>query len=289
VTLGHELAGWIESLGEGVTGWDVGQPVAVYIVQGCGRCEACDKGRDNLCKRGVFRSPGVHYDGGIAEKTVVDARQLVPLEGVDPALASPYTDAGLTAYGGVEWARPHLYPGSTALVLGVGGLGHLGVQILAATSAARIIAVDIVQAKVELAKRLGADAGVLSGPDAQVEILDANEGRPVDVVLDFTGVQQTIDIGIDTISRGGMMVVVGMGGGAVPVVFGFNSPERRLPANTPLVTSQGGTRDDLLRVLDLARRNLVHIESTSYSLRDAPKALAALAAGELVGRAVINP
>lgn len=289
VTLGHEMAGWIDAVGDGVIGWEVGQPVAVYIIQGCGWCRACETGRDNVCENGVIRTPGVHYDGGVAERMVVDARQLVPLDGVDVATAAPLTDAGLTAYHAVEWVRPRLRPGATVLVIGVGGLGHLALQIVATTSASRLLAADIDPAKVDLATRLGAEAAFVSGPVTADAVRDANDGRPIDVVLDFAGVQPSIDLGVDVVARGGMMVVTGMGGGQVPLVHGFGGPDRRVPPETPVVASFAGSRADLHGVVALARRGLVRVESTAFPLADAPKAFAAFAAGDLVGRAVINP
>ncbi|MBV9661853.1 MAG: alcohol dehydrogenase catalytic domain-containing protein [Acidimicrobiales bacterium] len=289
VTLGHEMAGWIGAVGDGVRGWEVGRPVAVYIIQGCGWCRACEAGLDNVCEQGVIHTPGVHYDGGVAEWMVVDARRIVPLDGVDVRTAAPLTDAGLTAYHAVEWIRARLEPGVTVLVLGVGGLGHLALQIVAAISAARIVAVDVDPAKVDLAKRLGAEAAFVSGADTAEAIRDVNGGRPVDVVLDFAGVQATVDLGTDVIARNGMMVITGMGGGQVPLIHGFGGPARRVPQETPVVTSFAGNRADLYRVLDLARRGLIHVETTAFALTDAPKAFAALAAGEVLGRAVINP
>ncbi|HKE72344.1 MAG TPA: alcohol dehydrogenase catalytic domain-containing protein [Acidimicrobiales bacterium] len=289
VTLGHEMAGWIDALGDGVAGWEVGQPVAVHIIQGCGRCAACEVGRDNLCEQGVIRTPGVHYDGGVAERMVVDARQLVPLDGVDAAVAAPLTDAGLTAHHAVEWARPWLGPTASVLVIGVGGLGHLGLQIVSATSAARVLAADIDAAKVDLATRLGAEAAFVAGPDTAEAVLDANGGHQIDVVLDFAGVQASVDLGVDVIRRGGTLVVTGMGGGQVPLVHGFGGPTRRVPPETPVVASFAGARADLHGALGLARRGLLRVEATAFALADAPKALAAFAAGDVVGRAVINP
>ena len=289
VTLGHEFAGYVEELGPGVSGWQRGDEVAVHIIEGCGRCRACGTGRDNLCERGVIRTPGVHYDGGVAEYAVVEARNLLALDGVAMDIASPLTDAGLTAHHAVEWARPLLDASATALVVGVGGLGHLGLQIVAATSAARVLAVDVDPAKVKLALQLGAAAAMCVGADTAADVLDANGGQRVTVVLDFVGAQPTVDLAADVVMRGGMVVVAGMGGGVVPISHGFGATGRRIPPETPVVTSFAGGRLDLQSVLALARRGLLHVETTNYALDDAATAFADFEAGRVVGRATMTP
>jgi propanol-preferring alcohol dehydrogenase len=289
VTLGHEMAGWVEAVGPDVDSWEVGTPVAVHIIQGCGECPACITGRHNVCDRGVLRTPGVHYDGAMAERMVVDARHLIALDGVDPTIAAPLTDAGLTAYHAVEWGRPRMGPGATVLVVGVGGLGHLAVQIVAATSASTIFAVDVDVARVALAERLGAFRAFVAGPGLVGDVRAANGGRPVDVVLDFVGSQETVELDADLARRGGMIVVAGMGGGVVPFVHGFGGPARRVPPETPVVASFAGARSDLVGVLALARRGVLHVEATTFPLVDAPRAFAEFAAGGVLGRAVVVP
>jgi alcohol dehydrogenase, propanol-preferring len=288
VTLGHEMAGWIEGIGADVKGWEIGQPVAVYIIEGCGFCPACQRGRDNVCENGVIRTPGVHYDGGVAERMVVDARRLLPLDGVEMTTAAPLTDAGLTSYHAVKLAAPFLDSTATVLIVGIGGLGHLGLQIVKATTGARVIAADIDDEKVKLASRLGADSALLSGPDSAA-IRGVNGGRSVDAVLDFAGTQASVDLGVDVIKRGGIMVVTGMGGGQVPVIHGFGGPARRVPVETRVVASFAGDRSDLYGVLALARRGLIEVECSSYPLNETPRAWADFASGKAVGRVVINP
>jgi alcohol dehydrogenase, propanol-preferring len=289
VTLGHELAGWVEETGPQVRGWEAGQPVAVHIIEGCGSCGMCMSGRTNLCQAGVIRTPGVHYDGGVAERVVVDARRLVPLDGVDVGTAAPLTDAGMTAYHSIELVRSRLTPSCVVLLMGVGGLGQMALQILLTTSAARVIAVDIDEAKVELARQFGASAAVSAGPQAADMVKDSNGGRPVDVVLDFAGVQETVDLGVDCIARGGAMVVTGMGGGSVPVTHGFGGPARRLPPEASVVTSFAGSRLDLAEVISLAARGLLRIECTRFPLSAVEQAWAAFVGGDVLGRTVINP
>jgi propanol-preferring alcohol dehydrogenase len=231
----------------------------------------------------------VHYDGAMAERMVVDARHLIALDGVYPTIAATLSDAGMTAYHSVEWGRPRMGPGATVLTVGVGGLGHLAVQIVAATSASTIFAVDVDVARVALAERLGASRAFVAGPGLPGDVRAANGGRPVDLVLDFVGSQATVDLDADLVRRGGMIVVAGMGGGVVPVVHGFGGPTQRVPPETPVVASFAGARSDLVGVLALARRGLLHVEATTFPLVDAPRAFAEFAAGRVLGRAVVVP
>ena len=146
MTLGHENAGWVHSLGAGVTDVEVGQPVAVYGPWGCGRCHACAQGHENYCRTMTMGSPvgGLGADGGMAEFMLVHhTRHLVPLPGdLEPAHAAPLTDGAHTPYHGMNRARHLLVPGSTAVVIGVGGLGHLAIQLLRATTGCQVIGVD---------------------------------------------------------------------------------------------------------------------------------------------------
>ncbi|HEX7460003.1 MAG TPA: alcohol dehydrogenase catalytic domain-containing protein, partial [Acidimicrobiales bacterium] len=163
-TLGHENAGWVHALGAGVTGLEVGQPVAVYGPWGCGACPRCQLGMENYCERpdltpAPMGGGGLGRDGGMADLMLVpSARLLVPLpDGLEPVTAAPLTDAGLTPYHAVRRSWEKLPPGSTAVVIGVGGLGHLAVQILKATTAARVVAVDTREEARALAGNEGAD------------------------------------------------------------------------------------------------------------------------------------
>ena len=156
-TLGHEIAGWVGEIGQGVVGFKVGEPVAVVPVWGsCGHCPPCRRGEENFCYY-IARliGAGVGFDGGLAEYVLVDARFAVPMGDFDPVLAAPLTDAGLTTYTAIKPALPSLVPGSTAVVIGVGGLGLLGVQFLRTLCSARVIAVDNDRSHLELANQLG--------------------------------------------------------------------------------------------------------------------------------------
>ncbi|WP_416905485.1 NAD(P)-dependent alcohol dehydrogenase [Micromonospora echinospora] len=255
-TLGHENAGWVHALGSGVTGLEVGQPVAVYGPWGCGTCARCRSGIDTYCENPAGApvpggGGGLGLDGGMAEYLLVPAaRHVVPLpEGLDPVQAAPLTDAGLTPYHAVRRSWGKLPPGSTALVIGVGGLGHVGVQILKATTAARVIAVDTKDEALALAREYGADLALRSGEQAVAEIRAATPGgRGADVVLDFVGVDATLRMGAACARTVGDLTIVGIGGGTLPVSY-FS-----VPYEVSIQTTYWGSRPELVEVLDLGAR-----------------------------------
>jgi alcohol dehydrogenase, propanol-preferring len=288
VTLGHEIVGEVMALGEGVAGPSRGAVVAVYELLGCGHCGACERGRDNVCRDVVPGAIGITRDGGIADHVVVPAGNLVALGDVDPVHAAPLTDAGMTALHAVERARPLLEPGATAVVVGIGGLGHLAVQFLRATSQVRVLAVDVDRARLDFASEIGADDGVLTGLDAGEAVRAANAGRKVDVVYDFVGTQESLDLAAEVTGRGGAVVVTGGGGGRLTITARMGAggaPDREVA----LVHTFGGTRDDLVRALALAKAGRVRTHVDVSELAAAGQVLADLEAGKVLGRAVLVP
>ncbi|MEV1147065.1 NAD(P)-dependent alcohol dehydrogenase [Micromonospora sp. NPDC049799] len=289
-TLGHENAGWVHALGDGVTGLEQGQPVAVYGPWGCGTCARCRVGVDPYCENPAAApvpggGGGLGLDGGMAEYMLVpDDRHVVPLpEGLDPVLAAPLTDAGLTPYHAIRRSWAKLGPTSTAVVIGVGGLGHVGVQILKATTAARVIAVDTREEALKLGQECGADLTMLSGADTAEEIRRATGGRGADVVLDFVGADQTLALGAAAARTVGDLTIVGIGGGTLPV--GFFS----VPYEVSIQTTYWGSRPELVEVLELGARGLVKPKATTFALEDAVSAYRKMQDGTLEGRAVIVP
>lgn len=288
-TLGHENAGWVHALGEDVTGVEIGQAVAVYGPWGCGTCPRCLLGIETYCERPDLApvpsgGGGLGLDGGMAELMLVpNARLIVPLPpGLEPATAAPLTDAGLTPYHAVRRSWPKLVPTATAVVIGVGGLGHLGVQALKATTAARIVAVDSRPEALDLAIASGADIAV--APDlAPEQIRDATEGRGADVVLDFVGVDATLALGASVGRPLGDLTIVGIGGGTLPVSF-FS-----VPYEVSIQTVYWGSRPELVEVLDLGARGMLSPRVTLFSLDTALDAYRSMAEGRLEGRAVIVP
>ncbi|MFJ4871984.1 NAD(P)-dependent alcohol dehydrogenase [Streptomyces sp. NPDC088757] len=287
LTLGHEGVGTVEALGAGVEGFAVGDPVAVYGPWGCGACSLCAQGKENYCPRAAelgIRPPGLGAPGAIAEYMVVDSpRHLVPLGGLDPVRAAPLTDAGLTPYHAVKRSLPKLVPGSTAVVIGTGGLGHVAIQLLRAMTATRVVALDVTEEKLALARAVGAHETVLSDASAATEVRELTGGRGAEVVLDFVGAPPTVASAGAMAAVEGDVTIVGLGGGALPV--GFGSPAYEVSVASPY----WGTRAELIEVLDLARAGAVDVHVETYALDDAPKAYERLHEGRVEGRAVILP
>lgn len=286
-TLGHENAGWVHALGAGVTGFEIGEPVAVYGPWGCGRCKRCQVGMENYCENAAAlraAGGGLGFDGGMAEFLLVPApRLLVPLGDLDPVQAAPLTDAGLTPYHAIKRSLPLLVPGSTAVVIGVGGLGHMGVQILRALTAARIVAVDQRPEALQLAEHSGADHTVQSSDTAADEIRDLTEGRGADVVVDCVGADATLALATTVARPLSDITIVGIGGGSYPV--GFFS----VPYEASIATTYWGSRPELMEVLELARAGRITTQVHRFALDDGPQVYERLAAGEITGRAVITP
>lgn len=289
-TLGHENAGWVHELGAGVSGPEIGQPVAVYGAWGCGICPRCLQGIETYCEN-LAAAPvprgggGLGLDGGMAEYLIVpSARHLVPLpDGLEPAVAAPLTDAGLTPYHAIRRSWGKLPPGSTAVVIGVGGLGHLAVQILSATTAARIIAVDKRSEALELAAEQGAESTLLFDERTGSAIREQTGDRGADVVLDFVGADATLGLGAEVTRQLGDLTIVGLGGGTLPLAYSA------LPYEVSVQTTYWGSRPELVEVLDLAARGLLTARITTFPLASAAEAYRMLEAGQVVGRAVIVP
>lgn len=283
LTLGHENAGWVEALGAGVSGLEWGEAVAVYGIVGCGMCVACLEGLDNECRRMAPGGIGLSRDGGMAEYVVVPARQLIPIGDLDVAEAAPLTDAGLTPYHAIALTRRNLRPGRTCVVIGVGGLGHMAVQILAATTGVRVIAVDTRDEALQLAAQVGAHHTVRAGEQAAAHIRDIAGPAPggVDVVLDIVGAQATVDLARAVVATGGDIAVVGLAGGALPVGFAT------LPFEARVVAPFWGTRAELAEVIALARAGRIRAHVERFALADAQTAYDRLRAGHLAGRAVV--
>jgi propanol-preferring alcohol dehydrogenase len=286
-TLGHENAGWVHALGAGVTGVEVGEPVAVYGPWGCGLCHRCRQGMENYCERQAEVGPpggGLGLDGGMAAYMLVPhPRLLVPLGGLEPVDAAPLTDAGLTPYHAIKRSLPLLVPGSTAVVIGAGGLGHMAVQILEQTTAATIIAVDERKEALKLATSIGAGHGVVAGDDAAAEILDLTRAKGADVVIDLVGVDATLALGAAVTRPLGHLTIVGIGGGTLPVSF-FG-----IAYEVSVATTYWGSLPELMEVIALAAEGRIRAHVERFTLDSALDAYEQMRTGELRGRAVIVP
>lgn len=286
-TLGHETTGRVAALGPGVSGMEEGEPMVVYGPWGCGRCRRCALGEENYCERAAeirAAGGGLGRDGGMAEYMLVPStRLLVPLGDLDPVAAAPLTDAGLTPYHAIKRSLPLLEPGSTAVVIGVGGLGHLAVQLLKALSPARVVAVDTVEAKLDQARRIGADAGVLAGEQAADQIRGRTRmGLGAELVLDLVGADPTLALAAQVAKPKGAVTIVGLAGGTLPVAFG------QLPLECSVAIPYWGSRSELMEVIALAQAGRIEPEVERFPLEQAHLAYQRMRDGQLRGRAVIT-
>ena len=287
-TLGHENAGWVHSMGAGVTGFELGEPVAVYGPWGCGVCIRCRTGAENYCDNAAtipFAGGGLGAHGGMASLLLVpSARLLVSLGDLDPVEAAPLTDAALTPYHALKRSLPMLGPGTTTVVIGAGGLGHLAIQLVRALTPTRLVVVDQRDEALAMARELGADHTVLSGADATSEIRSLTRGgRGTDLVLDLVGANPTIALGAAVARANSHVAVVGIAGGSFP--FSFFSQ----PYGVTLGTTYWGTLPELMEIIALAQAGKVRAHIERFTLDQANDAYERMRTGALTGRAVIVP
>jgi propanol-preferring alcohol dehydrogenase len=282
VTLGHENGGWIEG---GDPSFEQGTPVVVNCLWHCGNCRFCRTGETNYCEvagpRGM--SGGLGRDGGMAEYMVAPARCVVPLSSIDPADAAPFTDAGLTSYHAVKQVLPMLQPDTTAVVIGVGGLGHLAVEFLRELTGAQIIGVDRSKAALKLAADRGADLCLPSDETTIERIMDATDGRGATAILEMVGIDATLKMAVQCLRHRGCVVMVGIGGGSYPLSY------TSINAGASMVSSVGGSMSELAEVIALAEAGRLKAHTTKFDLDEAPEVLKKLKQGEISGRAVLIP
>jgi propanol-preferring alcohol dehydrogenase len=285
-TLGHESAGRVAALGPDASGFEIGDPVVVYARWGCGTCWQCVNGRDNACVR-THQGPhgaGLGRDGGLAEYLLVpSARYLVPAPGLEPVRAAPLADAALTSYHAVKLSLTQLHSESTAVVLGVGGLGQMAVQVLKAITPARIVAVDLRDAALEMARAAGADATLSADGLTAEDIRAATDPDGASVLLDFVGNGATLALAAASVAQGGDVTFVGRGGGELRVAPGL------IPYETTVRMPTWGTVAELGEVVALAAAGKIHSEAEVYDLDDAVSAYGRLRQGDVLGRAVVLP
>ncbi|KAH8654818.1 chaperonin 10-like protein [Ilyonectria robusta] len=283
--LGHETAGFVESWGSSVTDLEKGETVVLHHMRHCGFCEYCEAGIEQHCdhfRRGAIgMTRGCGFDGGLAEFIVVPRTELISVGSADPVLFAPLTDAGVTAYAGCKPFWPLLRPGTSVLVIGVGGVGAYAIQLIKLRTAAKVVAVDTSQDRLDLAKKLGADGIVLSQPDTEARVRQFLNGRGVECVLDVVGTDRTLALAAALVRPEGFVSVVGMQGGSVKL--GWN----RIATSARFATSLGSTRQDLREVCQLALEGKLQIDIDRFSFDQIPEAYEKLRKGQLYGRAVI--
>ena len=280
--MGHENAGWVEEIGSGVTSVKVGDPVICHPLVTSGHCLACRRGDDMHALDSRF--PGINANGGYAQYLRTGERTLIKLpRSLAPKDVAPYTDAGLTAYRAAKKASRHLLPGEYAVVIGAGGLGHIGIQVLAALCAAEIIVIDRSDTALQLAKECGAHH-LVKGDGTEVDqVLELTGGNGAQAVIDFVGEGDAVAKGLAMTRNAGSYYIVGYGGKIELPTLDMVTSEKSIIGN--LV----GTYAELVELMALADRGLVHLTTREYKLSEANQALKDLHHGKIKGRAVLIP
>jgi propanol-preferring alcohol dehydrogenase len=285
VTLGHEIAGWVDAAGAEArralnrSRIRDGDAVIAFGGWGCGACRECAAGQEQRCLQGT--SPGFQLDGGYAEYALVpQPRYLVPLRGLDPVEAAPLADAGITPYRAVLRAGPWLNAGARVLLIGLGGLGQFAIQYLRRLPGLTIAVRELDPDKLAIAAELGADLGVLGGDESLVSL---GLGGHADVVFDFVGTDETLEYAARNIEPGGLVCLVGEAGGRLE--FSLEHP----PMESYLTGAAWGSLDDLREVVRLASRGRLKWSVERMPLRKARSAHDRLLAGKVRGRIVLVP
>jgi NAD+-dependent secondary alcohol dehydrogenase Adh1 len=279
--LGHENAGWVEEVGAGVTTVAKGDAVLVFPPHSCGLCVPCRRGVDMLCIHHEFT--GLTVDGGFADYVLVPERSLLALPaGIEPAAVAPHADAGLTAYHAVRRLAHLITPGSTAVVVGVGGVGHIALQLIHELGASATVAVDTDSRRRRLAAELGAGE-VLDGSGSVAAVRELTNGRGADVVFDFVGTDQSHADCMAMLARGGTYSIIGFGGM-------LTAPSAVMVGGEQAVTGNlVGTWLDLWEVMQLQAAGRLELKTETHPLESVNDVLAKLRDGEVTGRAVLVP
>ena len=281
-TPGHENAGWVHEIGSAVTNVAVGDTVIVHPFISCGLCGPCRSGNDMHCPNGSF--PGINRDGGFADFLLTSARSVVKLDqGLDPKDIAALADAGLTAIHAVKKAIPVLGSGTRAVVIGAGGLGHIGIQCLRAMTPAEIIVIDPSGPALALARELGADHTVQVNGGHVETVKELTGGLGAEAIIDFVGEKGAIEDGIEMIRDGGFYYVIGYGENINIPTIDVISREISFIGN--LV----GTYNDLQELMTLTAQGKVSLHTTTYPLEAINDAMADLDGGRLQGRGILVP
>lgn len=279
-TLGHENAGWVAETGAAASGFTADDPVLVLPGLGDGTCGACRRGLENRCENLVWQ--GIQIDGGFTRYLRTKARNLLILpDGIDPRDAAPYVDAGITAYHASKRAARRLAPDEPVVVIGIGGLGHVAVQVLRTLTPARIIAVDIAEDALRFARELGADETVLATGTVVDDVLDLTSGRGARAVIDFVSEGEVPNQAFAMTGVGGTYYVVGYGGTLTLPTLDIMGTERRIVGNV------GGPFHELAELMALAERGEIELHTRRYPFDEVNRALADLRDGEVRGRGVL--
>ena len=278
--LGHENAGWVHDIGSAVSNVEVGDTVILHPLVTCGLCRACRAGDDVHCTNNLF--PGISTDGGFAELIKTNARSVVKLDPtLHPKDIAALADAGLTAYHAVKKAASILYPGTRAVVIGAGGLGHIGIQVLKALTPAEIIVIDPSEEARALASESGADRTVAVDGKQVDTILEMTDGLGAEAVIDFVGERGATAEGVAMLRQAGSYFVIGYGENINVPTIDIISREINFIGN--LV----GSYNDLSELMTLTAQGKVTLHTSAYPLDAVNDAMADLDHGRLQGRGIL--
>ena len=281
-TPGHENAGWVHEVGSAVTNVEVGDTVIVHPFISCGLCRPCRRGDDMHCRTGSF--PGINRDGGFAELLLTSARSVVKLDpSLHPKDIAALADAGLTAIHAVKRAIGVLGPGTRAVVIGAGGLGHIGIQCLKAMTPAEIIVVDPNERALALAGEMGADHTIKVDGTHVDTVLEMTDGLGAEAIIDFVGENGAVEDGVGMIQDGGFYYVIGYGQNIDIPTIDVISREISFIGN--LV----GTYTDLEDLMVLTAQGKVTLHTSTYPLDAINDAMNDLDQGRLQGRGILVP
>lgn len=282
VTPGHEIAGRVEATGRDVRELEPGEPVVVSVAWGCGHCEWCVSGHEQLCPAGD--EAGATLDGGFAEYVLVPHRRhVVPLGSLDPVQATPFGCAALCSYAAARRVAPFLSGGATCVIVGGGGLGQYGIQFVRLLTGASITAVEPRADVHDRLRALGADHVLTPGPEAQEAIRELTSGRGAEAVVDFVGADDSLALAAGIVATRGIVALLGLAGGQAPFRFFGSSPE------ASYTTVVAGTLLDLQEVVRLGQSGRFSGAIQTYPLARIEDALDDLRAGRVEGRAVVLP
>ena len=281
-TIGHENAGWVHAVGDAVSNVKVGDTVILHPLITCGLCRACRFGDDVHCENSQF--PGIDTNGGYAEYLRTTARSVVKIDDdLEPSDVAALADAGLTAYHAAAKAARVTHPGDVCVMIGAGGLGHIGIQVMKAISGATVVVVDRNEAAVKLAVEIGADHGIVADGTHVQQVLDLTGGVGAEAVVDFVGEGGATAEGVAMLRRAGSYFVVGYGENINVPTIDIVSTEINFIGN--LV----GSYNDLQELMVLAAQGKVTLHTTKYPLEDFQRAIDDLDAGRVRGRAILIP
>ncbi|MCL6571246.1 MAG: NAD(P)-dependent alcohol dehydrogenase [Bacillus sp. (in: Bacteria)] len=280
--IGHENAGWVHEIGSAVTEFSVGDPVILHPVASCGKCLSCRAGEDMHCENLKFS--GLTVDGGYAEYLKTSERALIKLpDNVNPADVAPFADAGITAYRAVRKAAPLAMPGTNVVMIGMGGLGHIGVQIMRELGNADIITVDRNEVRLNATLDLGASHAVRADKNMISNVKQLTSDKGADIIIDFVGSDQTHEDSMKMLRKGGHYFVVGYGGTVkVPSLNIINN-------EYSIVGSLVGNYNDLYELMVLHARGKVKLHATKFPFDQVNEVLQLLHEGKINGRAILVP